>query len=862
MFFHIGKKHLSTATATFGLLSLLSGCGGSTEEIVSELTNKKPTVTAVDNFSADEQTTVTLTASATDSDGSIRRYQWTQSSGTSVTLQDPNSNTATFLAPDVTADETLSFDIEVTDNENATSTDTVTITILRVNQQPIAVAGQNVSSEIQQLVTLSGAASSDADGDQLTYSWLFTAPDGSASSLSSVTSSAPEFTPDVAGQYTATLTVNDGYEDSQTSTVTINVTEPAVQTTSRISGKIFTFSTSGSSMLAEPEDVSISVTMLDSTDQVLATSTPEASQIQSIAELRFSTELTGLDPTYISVEVAASGYTSYTRRVDLQENIIVDAKLQEITVSDVTTSSKTSISGANIDGFNFSMPETEAGSLAISIPSSLLPDDTTTLKVAAKSYNPNEPEDAEFFPGEYEDSSGQKLVSVAFDYAEIVTNTGEPVVKAMQRKRNEKIAIRSSNGTGKADEEEPVIINRQIPSASCPIMASLGDSDDSKDGFQVPVYTSNPNTGLWDLLGQGTVYDDSGLMVAATTSSFDCTSSTFTLEIMVTNEIFLSKWWNLDYPLVFEQPTYMCANIVVQNTEQQTLSSTIGFLSDKDDSFDFSSRYFITDKLGQANIKVLKTSNQTDSSAQLYIYNTDSFGYESSDITLSENCDTPELQVVTVDRPQQCQVNGKTEYEEGSPAVNSLIYAIPNSLAYIGYDFALTDEQGEYLLNLTCDTSYTIYDYSAFLFNQGNASNTQKAVIVDNVVDADEQTDDGNSVLMNNFTVGFYEPLLQVIPRSSTDQIYVYAYSTYGAYPLDVSIRFVTEDGSKEFGRMERTLEPTNENSESYWYVTYSFNIFDYEFPDTEGETPYMEIIIVDALGKTWVKERTRAGQF
>ncbi|WP_158970054.1 hypothetical protein [Paraglaciecola sp. L3A3] len=599
--------------------------------------------------------------------------------------------------------------------------------------------------------------------------------------------------------------------------------------------------------------------MLDDTDQVLTSSTPEASQIPNINELRFSTQLTGFDPAYINIEVSASGYTSYSRRLKIQNNVIFDAKLQQLVVSQVNVSTAQTISGINNDGFNFALEdEGGAGGLAISIPSSLLPDDTTTLSVAAKSYDPNNPEDAEFFPGEYEDSSGQRLVSVAFDYAEVKTNTGEPLVKAIQRKRAERITTRGLSSTStKLDDEEPVIINREIPTASCPIMASLGDSDESKDGFQVPVYTSNPNTGLWDLLGQGTVYDGNGIQVAANNTDFDCGTHTFTLEIMVTNEIFLRKWWNLDYPLVFEEPTYMCANIQVQNNEQQVLSSTIGFLSDKDQSFDFSSSYFITDTNGRADIKVLQTSSQADSTAELYVYNTDNFGYKATEITLSENCANPEVQIVTVDRAQQCQVTGKTEYQAGSPAVKNLIYAIPTGeLPYAGYDFAFSNEQGEYLLNLSCNANYTIYDYTSLLLQQGGEESNQRDLNVDGVVDQDEQTDDGSSVVMKNFTVGFYEPLIQVLPLTSSDQLYIYAYSTFGSYPLNVSIRFVNEDGTKEFDKFERQLQPTNENDDANWYITYSFNIIDYVFPETADDTVYLEVIINDALGNQWVKER------
>ncbi|WP_158970052.1 PKD domain-containing protein [Paraglaciecola sp. L3A3] len=235
------KKNLANLTLSISLLFLVSACSESAKDKISELTNQSPTVSAAGNITADEQTTVTLTATASDSDGSISQYQWTQTAGTNVTLNASSSNTASFLAPDVSSDETLSFTIEVVDDNGATDTDTVNVNIIRVNQTPIAEAGQSVNTEVNQSVTLSGIASSDGDSDPLTYTWSLTPPNGSSTTLSSANTATPSLTPDVAGEYTATLIVNDSYEDSPADTVIISAiaTTPAEQIESSVSGTIF-----------------------------------------------------------------------------------------------------------------------------------------------------------------------------------------------------------------------------------------------------------------------------------------------------------------------------------------------------------------------------------------------------------------------------------------------------------------------------------------------------------------------------------------------------------------------------------------------------------------------------------------------
>jgi hypothetical protein len=83
------------------------------------------------------------------------------------------------------------------------------------NTAPVANAGlvQNVS--LKTLVTLDGSASRDAENDTLTYLWELTAkPTNSVAALTVTTSAKPQFTADLAGTYTITLVVKDGYVDS------------------------------------------------------------------------------------------------------------------------------------------------------------------------------------------------------------------------------------------------------------------------------------------------------------------------------------------------------------------------------------------------------------------------------------------------------------------------------------------------------------------------------------------------------------------------------------------------------------------------------------------------------------------------
>ena len=135
--------------------------------------NVAPVAIAGVDQPVDEQTTVTLSGSGTDTDGMVDSYSWAQISGQTVTLTTANAAIATFDAPLVTIQQgvqTLVFELTVTDNEGASAKSQLNVLVSPVNAAPIVSAGIAQTVDEQTLVTLIGSGT-DVDSGVASYTW-------------------------------------------------------------------------------------------------------------------------------------------------------------------------------------------------------------------------------------------------------------------------------------------------------------------------------------------------------------------------------------------------------------------------------------------------------------------------------------------------------------------------------------------------------------------------------------------------------------------------------------------------------------------------------------------------------------------
>ena len=157
--------------------------------------NHPPVVITEHELTVMEGNPVTLMATATDPDGDSMTYQWTQNSGTPVTLSNPTALTTMFTAPNVGNDNnaTLNLTITADDGHSGTGSDSVIIHVIPSSLYKIASLGcgpiiRSHEGGNAQLVEYLDSQSNDT----YTYKWEQTS--GIPLQISSTTDFAPTVT--------------------------------------------------------------------------------------------------------------------------------------------------------------------------------------------------------------------------------------------------------------------------------------------------------------------------------------------------------------------------------------------------------------------------------------------------------------------------------------------------------------------------------------------------------------------------------------------------------------------------------------------------------------------------------------------
>ncbi|HKS55940.1 MAG TPA: PKD domain-containing protein, partial [Steroidobacteraceae bacterium] len=167
---------------------------------------------------------VTLDGSgSTDPDGQSLRYTWSfvsRPAGSSAALSSPST-----VRPVFTPDREGDYVVQLVVNDGIVDGAPDTVLVSTQNSAPVAHAGADQQTQVGVQVQLDGSASSDIDGDMLTYAWsVVSAPAGSVAQIVDPAKALAKFTPDLAGDYMIELVVDDGTVSSAPDSLVISTT--------------------------------------------------------------------------------------------------------------------------------------------------------------------------------------------------------------------------------------------------------------------------------------------------------------------------------------------------------------------------------------------------------------------------------------------------------------------------------------------------------------------------------------------------------------------------------------------------------------------------------------------------------------
>ena len=207
------------STLTFELTVTDSSDVNASDTVIISV-NAAPSATiSATQQSGSEGTVVSLSGelSGDSGDGSIASYEWSQLSGTSATINSASEVNASITLPLIDADENLSFQLLVTDNDSASATTSFIITVLDDTEAPVidSISAADGAYGIGENLTVTIAAANAETGLALHSGSSF-----NGQALSNFAAVA-----DQDGNYTATYTVVSGDSDRAAgSTVDANIT--------------------------------------------------------------------------------------------------------------------------------------------------------------------------------------------------------------------------------------------------------------------------------------------------------------------------------------------------------------------------------------------------------------------------------------------------------------------------------------------------------------------------------------------------------------------------------------------------------------------------------------------------------------
>jgi ELWxxDGT repeat protein len=205
----VSPTHVYASLGTFTVrLIVTDGATASAPAFATvTIANRGPIASAGGAYSAVRGTAVAFNGTgSTDADGDALSYRWAFGDGGTGTGASPTHAYATVGT----------FTVTLIVNDGYADSAPVTATVTITNRAPVAGSGGPYTGLRGVAVGFNGSASSDPDGDPLTYYWTF-GDDATG------TGANPAHAYSTLGTFTVTLVVNDGFTSSPPATASVTV---------------------------------------------------------------------------------------------------------------------------------------------------------------------------------------------------------------------------------------------------------------------------------------------------------------------------------------------------------------------------------------------------------------------------------------------------------------------------------------------------------------------------------------------------------------------------------------------------------------------------------------------------------------
>ena len=265
---------------------------------------------------------------SSDPEGQPLTYLWEiveKPAGSSATLSDSSIVNPTFIA-DVEGAYTVS--LYVSDGEKTSDPSIVIVNVYNINSPPVSDAGPDANVLFGNIVQLNGSASSDPEGQPLTYTWtLVNKPNGSQAVLSDSTSVNPTFTPNKKGDYKFNLVVYDGktYSGQDEVKITVYNNAPVANAGSNVIVDFGSIAQLDGSLSEDPDGTTLSYTW-----------TVDSAPAGSIASVT--------DPTLVNTT-----FTPDKRGVYILKLVVSDGDLSSEAAVQISTTKHAPVANAGTD---------------------------------------------------------------------------------------------------------------------------------------------------------------------------------------------------------------------------------------------------------------------------------------------------------------------------------------------------------------------------------------------------------------------------------------------------------------------------------------------------------------------------------